>query len=113
MKSEAMLWTGIATGPIAWFVNLEVSFALAPGACTGPGKSLLHLAAALALLLTLAAGCLSFSQWHMPRADVAGEPTPFFSRRRAMALAGMGLSALFFLVTLAQAIPNLVLGGCE
>jgi hypothetical protein len=30
-----------------------------------------------------------------------------------MALAGMSLSALFFLVTLAQAIPNLVLGGCE
>src|SRR4051794_41154279 len=106
MKSEAMLWIGIAAGPIAWFLNLEVSFALAPLACSGSGKLLLHLVATIALLMTLAAGCLSFSQWQMPQTNVAGEATPFYSRRRAMALAGMGLSALFFLVTLAQAIPN-------
>lgn len=110
---EAMLWTGIAAGPIAWFVNLEVSFALAPIACSDRGKLFLHLASAIALLLTLAAGCLSFSQWQMPRTNVEDEATAFYSRRRSMALAGMGLSALFFLVTLAQAIPNLVLGGCE
>ena len=113
MKSEAMLWTGIATGPIAWFVNLEVSFALAQAACSDRGKLLLHLAATITLLLTLAAGCLSFSQWMIPRTNVAGEATPLYLRRRSMALAGMSLSALFFLVTLAQAIPNLVLGGCE
>ena len=113
MKSETMLWTGIVTGPIAWFVNLEVSFALAPAACSDRGKLLLHAAATMALLLTLAAGCLSFSQWHVPQTNDAGEPTPYYSRRRAMALAGMSLSALFFLVTLAQAIPNVVLGGCE
>ena len=67
MKSEAMLWTGIATGPIAWFVNLEVSFALAPAACSDRGKLFLHLAATIALLVTFAAGCVSFSQWQMAR----------------------------------------------
>jgi len=113
MKSETTLWTGIVAGPIAWFVNLEVSFALASAACSDSGKLLLHLAATISLLVTLAAGCLSFSQWQVLQTNDAGEPTPFCSRRRAMALAGMCLSALFFLVTLAQAIPNVVLGGCE
>jgi hypothetical protein len=111
MKPEAMLWIGIAAGPIAWFVNLEVSFALAPGACTDRGKLLLHFAAAIALLLTFAAGCLSLSQWQMLRTNAGDAPVD--ARRRAMAVAGMSLSALFFLVTLAQAIPNVVLRGCE
>lgn len=108
-----MLWTGIAAGPISWFVNLEASFALAPLACSAKGKLLLHLVAAISLVLTLAAAGLSFAQWQMPERNVAGERTPFYSRRHALALAGMGLSSLFFVVIAAQAIPNLVLEGCE
>jgi hypothetical protein len=113
MKSQAMLWTGIAAGPIAWFVNLGASFALAPLACSAKGKLLLHLVAAVSLLLTLVAAGLSFAQWQVPERNVAGERRPFYSRRRALALAGMGLSGLFLLVIAVQAIPNLVLGGCE
>ncbi len=113
MKPEAMLWAAIAISPIAWFLNLEANFALAPLACSDNGKLLLYLVSAASLVLAILAGGISLIQWRSPERNTAGELVASRSRRRAMALAGVGLSGLFFLVIVAQAIPNLMLAGCE
>jgi hypothetical protein len=113
MKTEALLWTGILLGPVGWFLSLEANFALAPLACYDQAKFLLHLVSGVAFLLVFLAGSLSFTQFQTAERNVASEPSAFRSRRRGMALAGMGLSGLFLLVIVAQAIPNFLLAGCE
>jgi hypothetical protein len=113
MKPEVWLWVGILTGPIAWFINLEANFAIAPLACTARGKPLLYLISGLALLLTVAAGSISFGQWQATETNQVGEAIPFTASRRAMAVAGLGLNSLFFLVIVAQTVPNILLQGCE
>lgn len=95
---QAVLGTGLILAPIAWFANLEANFALAPLACSGHGKSMLLLVSVAALGLALAGGRLAWTQRD-------------FHRR--LALSGVALSALFTIVIAAQAIPNLILGGCE
>ena len=97
MKQAAVI-TGLALAPMAWFVSMEVNFALAPMACTGQGKSTLLLVSAAALILALAGILVAWTQ-----RDV----------RRRMAFSGAVMSALFALVIIAQAIPNVLLRGCE
>ena len=84
--------------PVAWFVSLEANFALAPLACGGHGKSLLLFVSFAAFGLAMTGGLLAWTQRD-------------FHRR--LALSGTAISALFTIVIVAQAIPNLMLGGCE
>jgi hypothetical protein len=113
MKGDAMLWTGIMVSPIVWFINLEANFAIAPLACTGNGKLWLYIVSAVSLMLTVIGATISFTQLQSSERNAVSERVPFRSRRQAMALAGIGLSGLFFLVIVAQAIPNFMLRGCE
>ena len=113
MKSEAMLWAGIIISPVVWFLSLEASFALAPLACSDKGKLFLHAVSGSALVLVVLAGCVSLAQWQPAGRNTADAAIPVSPRRRAMAVAGLGLSVLVILLIIAQAIPNLVLAGCE
>jgi predicted permease len=97
MKAAA-LGTGLILAPIAWFASLEANFALAPRACAGDGKSVLLLVSAVALSLAVISGLLAWTQRNSDR---------------RLAVSGAVISALFTIVIVAQAIPNLILGGCE
>lgn len=95
---QAILGAGLLLAPIAWFVSLGADFALAPLACAGQGKSILYLISAGALGLEVCSGLLAWTQ------------RGFHHR---LAVSGMAISTLFGIVIIAQAIPNLMLGGCE
>jgi Na+-transporting NADH:ubiquinone oxidoreductase subunit NqrB len=95
---QAILGTGLLLAPIAWFASLEANFALAPLACAGHGKGPLLLVSAAALGLAIAGGLLAWTQRNY---------------HRRLAISGFIMSALFTIVIAAQAIPNLILGGCE
>jgi hypothetical protein len=95
---QAVLGTGLILPPLAWFTSLEANFALAPRACGGHGKGILLVVSAAALALAVTGGLLAWRQQ---------------DTHRRLALAGAAISALCALVIVAQAIPNLMLGGCE
>jgi predicted permease len=95
---QAVLGTRLTLAPIAWFASLAANFALAPLACSGHGKSILLLVSASALGLAVASVLLAWTQ------------RDFHHR---LAVSGTVISALFSIVIVAQAIPNLMLGGCE
>ena len=95
---QATLGAGLALAPIAWFVSLEVNFALAAQACSGHQRLTLLLVSLMALGLAAAGSFLAWTQRGL---------------HRRMALFGFATSALFTLVIAAQMIPNLILGGCE
>lgn len=109
MKALVWLWSGILTGPVAWFLNLEGNFALAPLACMGRGKVWLYVVSAITLLMVAVAGSVSYVQLGKAGADAAIAP----STHRNLAVVGLCLSAFFLLVIAAQTIPNLMLEGCE
>jgi hypothetical protein len=109
MKPLVWLWSGILAGPVAWFLNLEGNFALAPLACMGHGKIWLYLVSALSLLITAVAGGVSYMQLGKANEDAAIAP----ATHRNLAIVGLCLSAFFLLVIAAQTIPNLILQGCE
>jgi len=95
---QAVLGTGLLLAPLAWFVSLEANFALAPLACAGRGTGPLIVVSAISLALAIAGGLLAWTQRG-------------YDKR--LAFSGAAISTLATLAILAQAIPNLVYGGCE
>lgn len=112
MKRDFLLWLTILVGPAVRFLNMEASFALAPWVCQWQSSFVPGLTAAVALAIVAAAGLLARYEWQ--RLEVpSGDPQPAEPRPRAMALGGMLLSGLFFIVILAQTVPTLDLGLCQ
>jgi hypothetical protein len=103
VKSDLGLWVWILVSPAVWFFSLETNYALASLACAGGGKTILYAVTACSLGVTAAAAAVCGNQLRLLQP----------SRKRAMALAGAALGSFFFFVILAQAIPNVMLAGCE
>jgi hypothetical protein len=113
MKRDLLLWTGILGGAIAWLLSFEANFALAPLACVMQGKLALYVISLIALAVTAGCGLLAWKQWTMAGREWPGNGGGVLSRIRVMAIGGVLLSAMFFIVILAQAIPEVILAPCD
>jgi hypothetical protein len=94
-----VLCTPLLASPLAWAVSLLANFALAPQGCAWQGKLAIHIVSFSAMAVTAASSILAWSSWQRERGTGA--------------LAGLVLSAAFFLVIVAQSLPNFLLAGCE
>ncbi len=94
------------SSPFIWFASHTAQFALAPLTCTWRSNAILWIASALALMLDAGSGLFAWSQWNREPHTAAAMP-------RWLSLSGIFLSTSFFIVIIAQAIPTLILGGCE
>ena len=111
MARELILWTAALAGPVIWLASLEAGFALAPLACTAQSSALLWLVAGLALALDAGCGLVAWNEWQRVRAGNGDSSLAAPPKIRAMS--GLILNGGFFLVIAAQAIPNLILAGCQ
>lgn len=105
------LWGGLLIPPIAWLIDLQISYAIAGWVCETGRHWIIDVTTLITLLITLAAGALSLGTWRMiePAADDAD---PRSGRTRLMAIGGMVNAAFFALVIVATAIPNFMLRSC-
>lgn len=110
MSRDAALGIGILAGPILWLTNLEAQFALAPWICARNWRLVPFAIATTAAAMIAVSGLISWRQWRQAK---GGETPTKESRSRAMAMAGVFLSAGFLIVLLAQSIPQLMMSGCE
>jgi hypothetical protein len=113
MKRDLALWTGILTGPIIWLLSFEANFALAPWACVFQAKLALYVVSIIALAVAAASGLLAWREWEALGREWPGDGEGTLPRSRVMAVGGILMSAMFFLVILAQAIPELMLRACQ
>jgi hypothetical protein len=100
---EWLISAGILGSPIVWFANYETQFALSPLACAWNSNAILLIVAAVALLLVAGSGVAAWFRW---------QTLPENSMPRGIAMSGMILSGSFLIVIVAQAIPDVMLGGC-
>ena len=113
MKRDLRLWIPILLPPTIWFLSLLANFALAPATCNVGGELVRH-AVSIGSLITVGAAT-AFAGWLWMRTSIRVSPAEGApsERVRAMALAGVGLSAAFLVVIAAQAIPDFILTGCQ
>lgn len=112
-KLDTKLWIAIWMGPTVWLLSFLANFALAPWACALGWRPALFAVTAAALAITAASGVAAWKLWHKAGLELPGEMGGAIASARSLALAGVLLNAMFFLVVLAQGLPNLLLGACE
>jgi hypothetical protein len=106
-----LLWIGVLGGPLVWLLDLQVAYWLVYRACHTNSMVPLYVETVLAAALAVVPVAIA---WRMlqrfPDADrTGGQPD---DRARFMALSGVGLGVLFFIVVLASAVPRVVLTPC-
>ena len=107
------LWTGILAGPVAWGLDLTISYALVKPVCAAHANALLRSVTFASFLLT------AIGAWFACRAITATAgvgPTDGGSelqRARFMAVLGLAVSVLFALQVCAAGIPRWVLDACS
>ena len=107
-----VLWAGILAGPVAWALDLTISYTLVQWACGHQSRFVLHLITLIALLMIAGGAAASWRAFgRSPDESVDDGPRPM-DRGRFMALLGMVMCASFALAVIGNQIPRLMLDAC-
>ncbi|AIB13233.1 hypothetical protein ABAZ39_14825 (plasmid) [Azospirillum argentinense] len=104
------IWAGLATGPVAAFLQQQGGSALVPWTCA---QSSGWPAVALGLALATATAVAGWVSWRARRPRDGRAVSPDLGNRRFVAGLSTGIAAFFILVILAQALAAVFLTGCE
>ena len=107
------LWFGILAGPLAFLLNLQLSYMLVHPVCVMAPRIILHLVPAGALLLTASGGVSAWRNWQRTGQAESSQAGGVLPRSRFMAGVGLLTSGLFILVIVAQWLPNFILTPCQ
>jgi hypothetical protein len=111
--ADGAAWTGLFSGPLAWFASQQASYALVPWACHGGMLIAIHLINLVALLLVAVAGAMAWREWRRTGREASDELAPPVGRARFLALMGLLLCCLFACVIAAQALGAFFFGPCQ
>ena len=113
MKHDLALWTGLLGGPLVWLASFGARWSLSGWVCAFSWKPALFVIAAVALLMVVGSGLLSWTEWQRVGREMPGEAGGAVPRARIMALFGVVLSVLSVVLIISQAIPEVMLGACQ
>lgn len=109
-----MQWMGVLAGPVAWGLHMQTNLSLVPWACKNGGLLMLHVVTVLALVVTAFGAFAAWRGWQEGAAEeVETDGGSRISRARFMGALGLLVSAMFFLVIIAQAIPSFMFHPCQ
>jgi hypothetical protein len=107
------LWFGILAGPLAFLINLQLSYMLVHPVCVTAHHIILHLVPAGALLLAASGGVSAWRNWQRTGQAESSQAGGVLPRSRFMAGVGLLTSGLFIIVIVAQWLPNFILSPCQ
>ncbi len=106
-----LLWIGVLGGPLVWAGDLQAAYWLVYHACHTNNMVPLYLETLVAMALCVVPFLISWRMLHrLPEAYRKGGQAD--DRARFMAISGLGLSVMFFIVLVAAAVPRLILTPC-
>jgi hypothetical protein len=107
-----MLWIAVFMAPVAFFLHLQVNYALVPWACSTGNTFPIHIATFVAMALA-GAGCFTtWRSWRHAGTIWPDDARGSLTRTRFMAALGFLMGILFLLVILAQAVPTFIFEPC-
>lgn len=107
------LWAGVLVAPMAFLSHMQVNYTLTQKLCPGGRTVLLHLVTLLFLLVTAGCVLIAWRSWQRAGKGLPDESDDKQTRNRFLAIVGMMISALSFLIIVAQWIPQFVFNPCQ
>jgi hypothetical protein len=107
------LWAGLLGTAVIWFVQLECNYALVPWACSTGNNWALYVRSVVFLVCGADPGWIAWRCLGAAEQDKGADRESTSGGRRCfMAMAGLLMSGMFFLLMLAQAVPNFFIHPC-
>jgi len=106
-------WAGVVAGPLAWMFQQQASYLLVKFACKYGWHLPFHMVSLLALLLIVGGAFVAWHTWRQTGREWPSGSGGARPRSRFMAVLGLLLSGLFFVVIIAQSIPSFILSPCQ
>lgn len=106
-------WLGLLLAPAVFFAHLQIAYMLVPWACAHDGTLWLHVIGFVAVLLAAAGTATAWRAWNRAGRETPGDGGGALPRARFLAVTGLGGSALFVLLLLAQWVSGFVISPCQ
>ena len=110
--SDTALWTSVLGSPLAFLLNLEVSYVMVDWACTSGHAWVLHAVHLGSLALAAGAALIGVSLWRQLDGAWPDAGGGSASRSRFLAAIGTFVGLLVAISIVAQWIPVMMLGPC-
>jgi hypothetical protein len=111
--SGLMAIAAIVLAPFAWLLDMQISYAMVKWACENDRRELLLLMPLGSLTLVGVAAVMSWSTLKRVGDNAVEDGGHQEDRSYFLAVAGIGMSALFALLILTSVVPRYVLSPCE
>jgi hypothetical protein len=112
-RAPVLQWVGMFLAPATFFAHLQIGYVLVPWSCTRHDNLWIHLVDLLSVAL---AAVGTWAAWRVAaRAESAAsnDGPGVVPRTRFLGVVGLGMSAMFVLLLVAQAIEALSLSPCQ
>jgi hypothetical protein len=110
---EKLQWIGLFLAPGTFFVHLQVGYVLVPWSCTTRDRVWLHVVDLLAVVLAAIGTWAAWRVHALAESPARNDDGGVVPRTRFLGVVGLGISATFVLLLLAQAIEGISLSPCQ
>ena len=107
------LWVLVIAAPVIVAAEMQANFVLVNQACSMQRNIALYAVIVVAMLLTIATAMIAISIWRRVGAVWPADAADVASRIRFIAVLGILISAMSFLVILAQGIATVHFDPCQ
>ena len=112
-RGLAEQWLGMLFAPAVFFAHLQVAYMLVPWACATGGHVWIHVAGVASVVLAAVGALFAWRAWDRVGCDAPGEAGGPVPRARLLGAVGLGMSAMFVLLLLAQWVAAFVISPCQ
>lgn len=105
-------WPALLVAPIAFMVNLIITYPLVPWVCAHQAGFVLHLTEAVFLVIALVGAWHGLRLWHAHRAAAGSDAGDRATQEQLLGIIGTLTSAIFSLAMLAQWFTAFVVPAC-
>ncbi len=109
----AQLWLGLLGPAVVWLTQFELNYLLVPWVCAHGHREVLAVVSVVALACAGGLGLLAWTNWRRAGQHWPGEQSDTATRTRFLAVLGLLVSGLFFLLIAAQGIAVWFINPCR
>jgi len=112
-KASPLIWWCWCAGPLAWGLDLGLSYSLTQHSCSTGHHYVLHVISLVCFLIALSGLAVGWSEYKRLSEDASEEGPRPVDRAHFQLLFGIVFSISFAMVVIAGAVPRWILSVCD
>jgi hypothetical protein len=112
-RASVLQWVGLFLAPVIFFAHLQIGYVLVPWSCTRHTVVWMHVVNLLSVAVAVVGTWIAWRVHARGESAADNDGPGTLPRTRFLGVVGLGTSAMFVLLLLAQAIEAISLSPCQ